>query len=50
MDKLLKQYAETFGEQFPIMLCRGCDDEEIEGIIIECINKNEPYTVDDGDY
>lgn len=50
MDKLLKKYAEKFGEQFPLMLCRGCDDEEIEEIITECITKNKPYTVGDGDY
>lgn len=50
MDKYLKEYEEKFGEQFPIMLCRGCDDEEIIEIIDECINKNEPYVVEHGDY
>ena len=50
MDKLLKQYAEQFGEQFPAMLCRGCDDEELEEIIKECLKKNKPYEVGEGDY
>jgi hypothetical protein len=50
MDKYLKEYEEKFGEQFPIMLCRGCDDEEIIEIIDECISKNEPYVVEQGDY
>ena len=50
MDKYLKEYEEKFGEQFPIMLCRGCDDEEIIEIIDECISKNEPYVVEYGDY
>lgn len=50
MDKYLKEYDEKFGEQFPIMLCRGCDDEEIIEIIDECISKNEPYVVEHGDY
>lgn len=50
MDKYLKEYEEKFGEQFPIMLCRGCDDEEIVEIIDECISKNEPYVVEHGDY
>jgi hypothetical protein len=50
MDKYLKEYEEKFGEQFPIMLCRGCDDEEIIEIIDECISKNEPYVVEHGDY
>lgn len=50
MDKYLKEYEEKFGEQFPLMLCRGCDDEEIIEIIDECISKNEPYVVEHGDY
>ena len=50
MDKYLKEYEEKFGEQFPIMLCRGCDDEEIIEIIDECISKKEPYVVEHGDY
>ena len=50
MDKYLKEYEEKFGAQFPIMLCRGCDDEEIIEIIDECISKNEPYVVEHGDY
>ena len=50
MDKYLRKYEEKFGEQFPIMLCRGCDDEEIIEIIDECISKNEPYVVEHGDY
>ena len=50
MDKYLKEYEEKFGEQFPIMLCRGCDDEEIIEIIDECMSKNEPYVVEHGDY
>lgn len=50
MDKYLKEYEEKFGEQFPIMLCRGCDDEEIIEIIDECISKNETYVVEHGDY
>ena len=50
MDKYLKEYEEKFGEQFPIMLCRGCDDDEIMEIIDECLSKNEPYVVEHGDY
>ena len=50
MDKELKRYEEKFGEQFPLMLCRGCDDDEIKDIIDECISKNTPYSVSNGDY
>ena len=50
MDKELKRYEEKFGEKFPLMLCRGCSDDEIMEIIDECISKNTPYTVENGDY
>ena len=50
MDKELKRYEEKFGEQFPLMLCMGCNDDEIMEIIDECISKNTPYTVENGDY
>ena len=50
MDKELKRYEEKFGEQFPLMLCRCCDDDEIIEIIDECISKNTPYSVSNGDY
>ena len=51
MDKYLKKYEEKFGEQFPLMLCRGCSNDKIIEIIDECISKNEPYTVEaDGYY
>lgn len=50
MDKELKRYEEKFGEQFPLMLCRGCDDDEIMEIIDQCIRDNTPYTVGVGDY
>ena len=50
MDKELKKYEKKFGEQFPLMLCKGCDDDEIIEIIDECISKNTPYTVENGDY
>lgn len=46
----MQEYEEKFGEQFPLMLCRGCDDEEVIEIINECISSNKPYTVENGDY
>ena len=50
MDKLIEEYRKKFGETFPLMLCRGCDDDEIIEIIKECISSNKPYTVYNGDY
>ena len=43
MEKLLSDYLEKFGEQFPIMLVRGMDDDEIESIIKRCLDSGEPY-------
>ena len=50
MDKLIEEYRKKFGEIVPLMLCRGCDDDEIIEIIKECISSNKSYTVDNGDY
>ena len=51
LDKLLEEYLHIFKEPFPLMLCRGCDDDEIIEIILQCIKDNKPYTVDtDIDY
>lgn len=50
MDKMLREYAAKFGEQFPLMLCRGCDDAEIKEIIEDCLKSGKPYEVDHGDY
>lgn len=47
---MLNEYKKQFGEQFPLMLCRGCEDNEVIEIIKECLKKNEPYTVGEGDY
>lgn len=43
LDKLLDQYQEQFGENFPMMLCRTMDDEEIIEIIEKCFEDNKPY-------
>ena len=50
MDKELKRYEEKFGEQFPLMLCKGCDDDEIIEIVNKCMVENKPYSVINGDY
>ncbi len=46
LEQLLQEYKKTFNEQFPLMLCRGCDDDEIMEIIKECIEAHTPYTVE----
>lgn len=40
MDELLRQYAEEFGEGFPMyQIGRTRSDEETEAIIRECLQK-----------
>lgn len=46
LEEHLQEYKNTFKEQFPLMLCRGCDDDEIIELIKECIESNIPYTVE----
>ena len=29
LEQYLQEYETVFNEQFPLMLCRGCDDDEI---------------------
>lgn len=43
MDKLLDQYREKFGEQFPLMLVMGMSEDDIIKIIEECLEKGVPY-------
>ena len=45
-EELLQEYKHIFKEPFPLMLCRGCDDDEIIELIKECIESNIPYTVE----
>lgn len=43
LDKLLDEYQDHFEENFPLMLCRTMEDEEIIGIIEKCLEDDEPY-------
>jgi hypothetical protein len=43
MEKLLDEYRERFGEQFPLMLCRGIGDDAVCDIIRKCLEDGEPY-------
>ena len=46
LEQYLQEYETVFNEQFPLMLCRGCDDDEIIELIKECIESNISYTVE----
>ena len=43
MPELIKQYAEKFNENFPLFALMGLDDEEIEAILQDCLDKGTPY-------
>lgn len=50
MDELMKEYEEIFDEPFPMMMCRGCNDEEIAETIKECIKNKKPVEDNGADY
>lgn len=43
MPELIEQYAKKFNESFPLFALMGMDDEEVEAIIQECLDKGTPY-------
>ena len=43
MPELIERYAEKFNENFPLFALMGMDDEEVEAIIQECLDKGTPY-------
>lgn len=43
LDRLLEEYQDHFEENFPLMLCRTMEDEEIIEIIEKCLEDDEPY-------
>lgn len=49
MDEKLNEYAEHFGENFPIFIARALDEDELIGIIDDCIANDKPYEVETED-
>lgn len=43
MDELLREYANSFGENFPIRFFMGTDEEDIMQVIKKCLKDNKPY-------
>ena len=41
--ELIEQYVERFHENFPLFALMGLDDEEIEAILQDCLDKGTPY-------
>ena len=46
MDELINKYVEKFGENFPLYMFMGVDENEIIIAITKCINDNKPYVAD----
>lgn len=49
MDKKLNEYADHFGENFPIFIARDLDEDELIRIIDDCIANDKPYEVETED-
>ena len=43
MAELIQKYLGCFDENFPLFSLMGMDDEEIEAIIQDCLDKGTPY-------
>ena len=43
MDELLLKYADRFGENFPTFFFRGTPEEEMMGIIQQCLDDGVPF-------
>lgn len=47
MDEWLFKYIDTFDENFPTHMMMGKSEEEIVGIIKNCIEEGKPYKVEE---
>lgn len=43
MNEKLLEYQEKFNEQFPLMLFRTMEEEQIMDLIDDCIIRNKPF-------
>ncbi|GEM_PF-1888061 len=46
INEKLKEYAERFGDNFPVMCFEGVADEEIVKLINKALDDNEPYVME----
>lgn len=51
-EEVLEKYAETFGEEFPLMIFKGTPTEELIDLIQKAIESGKPVEIpeDDSDY
>ena len=43
MAELIQEYFERFSENFPLFMVMGMEDEKIEALIRDCLDKGTPY-------
>lgn len=43
MEKILDEYRNKFGEQFPMFLARHLSDKELIQLVKDCIESGKPY-------
>lgn len=49
LEKLLTEYADRFGENFPMFASRGTPEKEIIAILEQCIQDGTPYEYEEFD-
>lgn len=47
LQEYLFKYLDKFGENFPIYMCMGFEEDEIIGIIKDCLKSDKPYEVEE---
>ncbi len=47
LDEKLKEYADRFGQNFPVFFFRNKSEAEIIDLVEECLKQNRPFQVDD---
>lgn len=47
LDEKLKEYADRFGQNFPVFFFRNKSEAEITRIIDDCLQQNRPFQAED---
>ena len=46
LEKVLNQYRDRFGENFPVMLFRGTPEDELIQTVQKCLDDAKPFEPD----
>ena len=50
MTELIQEYFDRFNENFPLFMVMGMEDEKVEALIRDCLDRGTPYRPDDTDH